>query len=222
MATIAEIELDSADFALRETLDALDGIEFEVERVVAHDTEYVMPYVWASGTDRATIEDALHDDPSVEDIGLLTDNDDHWLYEMRWTDQIHSLVQLLIEEDSTVLTAFGKEDRWDLRVLFPDRDALSRTYECYEDSGLSVTLRRVYDHDDARAKQYSLTDEQQEALTTGFENGFFEIPRSITQNELADELDISHQALSERLRRAYGNMVHEGVMVGGDVENEID
>lgn len=222
MATIAEIELDSADFALQGTLDTLDGIEFEIERVVAHDTDYVMPYVWVSGTDRDAIEDALSDDPSVEDIELESDNDDHWLYQMRWTDQIHTLVQLLVDEESTILTAFGKEGRWDLRVLFPDRDALSRTYDFYEDTDLSVTLRRVYDHDDARAKQYALTDEQREALTTGFEEGFFEIPRDITLDELADELDISHQALSERLRRAYGNMIQEGVMVGGDVEKETE
>ncbi|HET7325284.1 MAG TPA: bacterio-opsin activator domain-containing protein [Halococcus sp.] len=220
MATIAEIELDSTDFALYETLDTLDGIEFEVERVVAHDTDYVMPYVWVSGTDRDTIEDALAADPSVEDVELQSDNGDHWLYQMRWTDQIHTLVQLLVEEDSTILTAFGKEGRWDLRVLFPDREALSRIYEYYEDSGLPVTLRRVYDHDDARAKQYALTDEQKEALTTGFEKGFFEVPRAITLNELADELDISHQALSERLRRAYSNMVHEGLLVGGDIDRE--
>lgn len=48
MATVAELELDAKDFALQETLIALDTVEFEVERVVAHDPEHIMPYVQRS------------------------------------------------------------------------------------------------------------------------------------------------------------------------------
>jgi predicted DNA binding protein len=52
-----------------------------------------------------------------------------------------------------------------------------------------------------------LTDEQRAALTEAFEEGYYEIPRRQTISEIADTLDISHQALSERLCRAHSRVV---------------
>lgn len=52
-----------------------------------------------------------------------------------------------------------------------------------------------------------LTDKQREALLTAFKRGYHEIPRDTTSSDLADELGISHQALSERFRRAYRHLV---------------
>ena len=132
-----------------------------------------MPYVWVSGADRDEIENALRADPTVEDIELISEQDHRWLYQMNWVRQICSLIRMLIEEDSTVLTAFGKGDRWDLRLLFPDREAVSRTYDFCRDVGLKINLQRIYDHDDSRAGQYDLTEDQEQALVTAFEQGFF-------------------------------------------------
>ena len=131
-----------------------------------------MPYVWVSGADRDEIENALRADPTVEDVELISEQDHRWLYQMNWVRQIRSLIRMLIEEDSTVLTAFGKGDRWDLRLLFPDREAVSRTYDFCRDVGLKINLQRIYDHDDSRAGQHDLTEDQEQALVTAFEQGF--------------------------------------------------
>ncbi len=48
----------------------------------------------------------------------------------------------------------------------------------------------------------ALTEKQRHTLEVALELGYFETPRDITLKELAAELDITHQALSERLRRA--------------------
>jgi hypothetical protein len=45
MATIAEFEISLSDFAMNRTLTDLDGIELDVERMVAHEEGSVMPYV---------------------------------------------------------------------------------------------------------------------------------------------------------------------------------
>ncbi|MFC7008889.1 helix-turn-helix domain-containing protein [Halalkalicoccus salilacus] len=37
--------------------------------------------------------------------------------------------------------------------------------------------------------------------------GYYDVPRTVTLTELANKLDISHQALSERLRRAHANLI---------------
>lgn len=51
MATSAEVTLPAEEFALRETFEALPDVEFEVERVVAHDESRVMPILWVAGAD---------------------------------------------------------------------------------------------------------------------------------------------------------------------------
>ncbi|MFC7079618.1 hypothetical protein [Halorussus caseinilyticus] len=50
MSTIAQLGVPAEAFALRETLPRVPDVEVEAERVVAHDEERVMPFVWAAGT----------------------------------------------------------------------------------------------------------------------------------------------------------------------------
>ncbi|WP_425492942.1 helix-turn-helix domain-containing protein [Natrinema amylolyticum] len=59
-----------------------------------------------------------------------------------------------------------------------------------------------------------LTDGQATLLAAALEHGYFEVPRGITLNDLADDLDCSHQALSGRMRRALGNLV-DTALAGG-------
>jgi predicted DNA binding protein len=40
-----------------------------------------------------------------------------------------------------------------------------------------------------------------------YKNGYYDIPRTISTNNLADALGISDQALSERLRRGTARMI---------------
>jgi predicted DNA binding protein len=47
-----------------------------------------------------------------------------------------------------------------------------------------------------------LTTAQREALTLAIREDYYSIPRETSSQNLADQLDISDQALTERLRRA--------------------
>lgn len=49
MASIVEFAIPVEEFALRKTLERLPEIEIEVDRVVAHETTHVLPFVWVSG-----------------------------------------------------------------------------------------------------------------------------------------------------------------------------
>jgi predicted DNA binding protein len=216
---IAEFDLPAEEFALSETLAAHDDAEFEVERVVAH-TDRAMPFVWvrADDTEAAAIEETLQGDSTVESVDLLTDLGEERLYRMEWIAHVETLVHVLVEEDGTVLAASGsgRNDAWHLRVLFPEHEAISRTNAFCEDHGLTIDLRRVYQLDDGRKGRFGLTDDQQSTLVAAFEHGFYEVPRSTSMEELATELDVSHQALSERFRRAHGSLVENAIIIGDE------
>jgi predicted DNA binding protein len=206
--TIVEAQIPIDEFALGRTLSVLDGVRCEVERVVAHDSSHVMPFVWVSSTDadRARVETLLTDDPSVSETELLIDLADRWLYRMKWVGHIETLLRILTKE-SAILAVTGDGEQWNLRTLFPDRRALSRTYERFEESGLTMDVRNIYRLEDGQQGRLELTDEQREALVLAYERGYYDIPRQTTADELADELGITHQALSERLRRGHENIV---------------
>ncbi len=214
MSTIAEVELPAQEFALRTTLENVPGVEFDVVRVAAHGNDHVLPYLWVTADDFDGLDETLESDPSVDDINLLEDLGDKRLYRMNWIDQIRVVIHILIEEEATILNLRGKEDRWRLRILFPSRDALSATYEFCEESGLSLDIRNIYEMSDQRHGLFGLTEEQHETLLMALELGYYDIPRDATADDLADDLHISHQAVSERLRRGHRSLVKNALAVG--------
>jgi predicted DNA binding protein len=214
--TVVEVEIPIEEFALRQTISELPSIDFEIERAVAHDTDRVMPFVWVQGdeTDREEFESVLHDDPSLEQFELIADLDDEWLYRMEWITEIEALIQILVEEQGTILAAVGTHEGWNLRILFADRDSLSRTFDYCETHGLTLDVISIYQLEDGREGRLGLTEEQQETLIYAFEAGYFDIPRETNSKELAADLDISHQAVSERLRRGYANLIQNTLIIG--------
>jgi predicted DNA binding protein len=216
MSTIAEVALPAAEFALHETLETVPDIQFEIERVVAHETDRVMPFVWATdeGIDRDALEEALADDPSVENVTELAAFDDEWLYRMEWVADIHVVLHVLLEQEGTILNADGRNDEWHLRILFPDRDSLSATYDFCTDEDLTMTVESIHELDGEHRDQYGLTETQHETLITAVEEGYFDIPQNATLDDLAGELDISHQALSERLHRGHKTLIENALIIG--------
>lgn len=220
MSTISEMSLSAETFALGETLEAVPEATFDIERVVAHDAERVLPFVWATAPDRAALEAAFEEDVSVENVELLSDLDNEWLYRMEWISHVQFVVHALLEEQATVLDAHSEDGRWQLRLMFPDRDSLSRTYEFCENHDLGLDIETIYEMDGERHGRYGLTDDQSKTLTAAFECGYYEVPRNVSVADLAAELDISHQALSERFRRAHSNLVENTVVIGSERDAE--
>ncbi|ADJ13506.1 DNA binding domain-containing protein [Halalkalicoccus jeotgali B3] len=210
------MELPSEEFALSQTLSRVEDVEFEVERFVAHDDDHVMPFVWVSDGDGDRIRTELEADESVENIELVSELDGEWLFRMEWVDHIETLIHILVKEEGSILAAFGDESGWQIRVLFADRDGLSRTYDYCRDAGLTVDIRSIYQLDDGREGRFGLTDEQQDTLVAAYERGYFDVPRKITLTDLGEELGISHQALSERLRRGEKSVLKNTVIVGAE------
>jgi hypothetical protein len=64
------------------------------------------------------------------------------------------------------------------------------------------------------AGQFSLSDVQRETLRVAYESGYYSVPRAAALGELAARLGVSHQAISERLRRGVGSLI-EYTLAGG-------
>lgn len=177
MDTIAELRLPADDFALQDTLTAAPTVMFEAERITAHDSDRVLPLLWAAGDDLDAVEIALCDDPSVENVELLTDLDNEQLYRMEWVKNTRFVVHMLIEENAAIFSASGTASGWRFRVLFPDRDALSTTYEFCQRWDLDVSIESVYEMNSERHGRFGLTKDQSEVLVLALAHGYYEFPR---------------------------------------------
>ena len=219
-ATIAEIEVPADAFAAHDSLTAVDGISFDVERIVAHAADRVMPLVWVAGdgAERAEVETAFAEDSTVDAFELLYGLGDEWLYRMEWVEEITLLTRVLVEEEGTILDAVGTDSTWHFRIVFPEREALANMQKHCETHGLDSTVSTIYNVEEERKGRFGLTAEQQNLLEVAYEAGYFDVPRRSNTQDIADELGVNHQSVSEMFRRAHRNLLANTVMLGHGVE----
>ena len=207
MTTIAEFTIPAHEFALAETLERRPEITINIDRVVAHNTTQVVPFVRVTQGEVDGLTEVLENDPSVEEIELFGETDDERFYRLVWNETAQIIGYMVDEHAATVQEATAANGEWQLRVLFPDRDALSATNEFAKENDIGFTLKQIYGPENFKTAHHNLTEAQYETLALGVEKGYYEVPRDITAQGLSDELDISHQALSERHRRATKSLV---------------
>lgn len=212
MSTVVEATVPAEQFALYETLQQYPNAEFDILRLVTDGTDRALPFVWATGADLLGLPDALESDPSTEAVDIVADLEDEYLFRMEWIGHIRMIAHLLVEEDASIMDATGRNGSWRFRMLYPERDSVSRTDEFCEDYGIDIEFRRIYQLSDShRQGQFGLSESQYETLSKAYRDGFYQVPRSVTLEELADQLGVSHQALSERMRRGHGTLIENAL-----------
>jgi hypothetical protein len=218
MSVLAEFTVPAGEFVLADTLTAAPDMRIEIKRVIGG-KEFVTPYFWAAGGDFGTFEQALRSDQNVRDVLTLEEHEDlekgddrseeERFYRVTWGTSVPNLVTAVSDAKATVLEAVtGDGGTWEVKVLFPDETALTEFHDYCHDHEFSLDIRRVYHPKNPQEQaEYGLTEEQQEALEAAYHAGYFGVPRERTLTELAEELDISRNALSARLRRGHRNLL---------------
>ncbi|ADB61783.1 Bacterio-opsin activator HTH domain protein [Haloterrigena turkmenica DSM 5511] len=198
MPTFVEFELPAAETALGETFDRVRSCYCYLERAVVSET----PGFWFGGTERLAIEAALEADPTVDAYSRMRAASDEWLYEIRFADEVYELGTLPLEEGGTILAASADRGVWSLRLRFPDHESATRTYRRFLERDVDVDVASVRKGPKTGPERPGLTVVQYETLVAAIERGYYEVPREVSVQELADEFGISDQSVSERLRRA--------------------
>lgn len=208
MATVVDMTIPTSQFALSETFDVVPDATVETVRVAAHNPRSVMPFVRAETPKTGKLDGALRADRTTKRVTSLSEDDDCALYRIRWGPQVRQSIETFVQADGSLLGAYGEADRWKLRLLFPDQASVSKTYNNWRDNSIDPSIQRVNGVSDMiDYNGIDLSACQQETLIEAFETDYYDVPRGITLDGLADELDVSHQALSERLRRGHRNLI---------------
>lgn len=210
MTTVVELEVQSDRLGGSRAFERVPELEFRVDGVIG----YAPPLVEVCGPDRRTVESALEADPGLEVVANLggESQDQRWLFRIDFGRDLKLFAHLISETDGAIVTATASDRTWSLELLFEKRTAVSRAYELLDRYDFSVRVTRMASADGTGDVRSSLTETQYETVVAAYERGYFDVPREVTLRELAAELEISHQALSERLRRGQAALVGEELL----------
>lgn len=209
MATIIELRLPAEDVTLGQGIAAVPAVTIAIEQF-ASDGDPNRPLVWIEADDFTAVEEALACNSTVADYSLVGDVDGRQLYEIAWSDSAESTLGALERFGAHLRRAELNGGEWTVELLVPTREQLSEMYDFSTERGLSMTVDSIYEMNGEGAAR-ELTDDQLDALETALDTGYYEVPRDASMTDVAGELDVSHQALSERLRRAHGRLVADAL-----------
>lgn len=210
MSVRTDLSIPATDFVLRSVLDDRTDVRLRLECSVPLG-DAVAPHLWVSGSNLDGVVTALRNDPDVTDVTVLEETDEEALVGLAWVPGASDLFDLLVESRAALVGAVGSGGSWSLRLRFPDRGPFGVFFRRCRDLGVGLSVERVVDTDRTGTDDLPLTDVQRETLRLGFERGYFDVPRGITLVELADELDVSDTAVSQRLRRGISTLLDEHV-----------
>lgn len=211
MVVIADFALPPEEFVLREAIDTTSDIDITLAGMAASPNVLLTPYVNVHGDQRDLIrfERALVEDSTTVDAVTLGTTTEERCYQVQWSDSdaLESFSTVLeMTDPSPVEITFGGQ-AWTFQLRCVDRRQLSEFYEvAREELGfklLSVTDRasNLYE------MPVEVTPAQREALLAALELGYYTIPRRCETKDVADELGVSPQAVSQRLRRGHENVL---------------
>lgn len=215
--TLVTIELSAAEFVLAETFHELPTVEFRPETAV-HFGDSLMPLIWASGAPRAELESALAQDPSIERASLVEESENGSLYHVKWDGQANVQFEILTSGEAVVLDARGRSDGWSFEILYSSREGLSEAHSICEDRDVGIDVRSIQELTGSPGDRFGLTNDQRDALVAAHERGYFDVPRETGLEEVAEEMDLSHQSLSERLRRGHDALIENTVRDGRETD----
>lgn len=209
---VSELSLDAP--VLREALASVPEMTLTVEseRIAGVDGSQQLLF-WASGGDHERFVEGLAADPTIETHKRFLVEEDRSLYRVTYSDETatDSAYSLWSDMDAVLLESTGSARGWTVRFAFPTRRALERFVGWFRERGLSISVTTIVDYEADTDDRWGLTDAQRETLATAARTGYFDVPRGATLADVAAELDISSQAASVRLRRAYANLTEHAL-----------
>jgi predicted DNA binding protein len=212
MSIFGEFRVPIHALTLSETFGAEPETVVDIDQDVASNKEHLCPYLAVSGVSNERFETAARNDSAVDSIRMVHETATGGIFRANWRPRIESLVQEYTKDGSSILNARGDRSGWSLRMRFDARSNISSFTTALQDEEFSFELLRLHEMTGFKAgSRFGLTGKQQEALVTAWEMGFFDLPRTVTMADVAGELGISPQALSDRLRRAQQTLIADAL-----------
>ena len=201
---------------LLEALREVPSTRLIWQQTTTTDNDEQLLVFWAESDNYAAFEAAIYEDSTVTGPRTLTEFSDRRLYQVEQTAEgrAQSIIPTIMDAGGIIKECTVTHEGWSFQVQFPDNDSLNHVHEACLDHDLGFTLHRKYKQTDDTGEQsdYGLTAKQHEMVAHAADHGYYNVPRETDLEDLSEELNISHQAASERLRRGIDMLVRHTVL----------
>ncbi|WP_137285410.1 helix-turn-helix domain-containing protein [Halorussus salinisoli] len=207
MAIEASFTIDQADFPLSTVFAQLTDATIELDRIVPT-SNAVIPYFWIYADDTATLTTDLSNDVGIDQVTIIDEVEGQMFVRVDWNLDHESVLTAIVNTDVTLLSGMGNQEQWTFEVRANEQQELAAFQTYCQKHDIPIELTQLHALASLKADQeYDLTEGQRKAITLAYSKGYFDTPRTATQNDLADELGITRQAVSSRLQRGLRRLV---------------
>lgn len=171
---------------------------------------YFLPYDLEESIGNAIIELMHHDidsiiekietHPSVYDFHIVEKGDNKIKFNVKTKDPylLYAVIKCGVLVDFPVRI----EDGYAYWNLISARESIDKLLSLFEQEGIKYELLRIGNSDlNLNDGKYELTLDELELLNTAIQEGFFDVPRKISLEELGSKINKSKSTLSVQLRK---------------------
>ncbi|QZP39500.1 helix-turn-helix domain-containing protein [Halobaculum magnesiiphilum] len=220
MNIVTEFIIDSPLLPLVSIPDTLEPDEIECVHALCLQSDVRTFTVRIDPDDDVSPENLSALDEILETT-LLGDTSDGTVYQL--TVELEESISEAFESehiDATQLESTTITDnQWHEKKLFRDYESFNEFRQSCENNDISFELVSISSGPSVSdgIAESGLTDRQREALSLALSRGYYESPRKVTAQELAEELDISQPAMSSLLRRGERELLSASLGTNGQL-----
>lgn len=198
---------------------AFPGLDDSLRDLEAVSRETMMNFDWhsdgtytlvyrLSGEDTDALDDHLEAHEQVQTYDIVEEDDRIYAFvHLTPRESLSRLLEIAESHQLILETPFQFTERGiRVRVAGEEAELQSAFAEGTDEIEIDVESTGMYSPDEPDFVE-QMTERQYEALVTAFDLGYYETPRTISFEEVADELDCAPSTANELLRRAEAALV---------------
>lgn len=202
----AEIYVSHERLVLVPTITSTTDVTIQMEGTPM--TESTFLFVSVVGSDFTSFERSLETDATVREATLFSAAADQRVYRIRPDPDVLPFLPTATDIGVRPLDVKSGNDGWVVRIQMLSRESLIELRKACLEFGTTFRVRQLYDADpNTETDSARLTEHQRDTVLTAYQSGYYNVPRGISQGELAEKLDVSTSAISQQLRRATGQLI---------------
>jgi predicted DNA binding protein len=161
--------------------------------------------------DLDTIQDILTTSEEVLEYNISETRESHHVYiHIEANETVTDLLAIPNEYELVVDTPMIYTHRGGLRVTVIGEEETIRESMPAIPSDLRIKLEQIGEYEPITDRLFSLlTERQQEILQEAVRQGYYEVPRQVTHQDIAGELDCSGGTVGEHLRKIEAKLLSE-------------
>lgn len=207
MAFEASFTITKEEFPLSAVFSEFPASEIELDRVVPTN-KAIIPYFWVREADVEDISMKKIEHPGINDIRVVDEVGGEAFIRIDWDFEYESVLTAILETYVNLISAVGTEDQWTFELRADTHQALSDFQSYCRDNDIPIELTRLHSISPLESgREYDLTDAQRMALNIAYDFGYYDSPRHASQEDIAEQLGISPQAVASRLRRGTRRLI---------------